>query len=399
MDMVSATIEDARQFLGQHCSGATHMRLLAKWQGKDVDMEEETTAAQEVPCQGISFGDESCGALADYYDHFKVWLSWMSPSALREHKYEYSDEKGVHEIKAGHCRGTCVPAPGRRHVCDVCRALAHQEGLRKSIASCAAKRFAAELLHCKLFDTQECVKELVAKVQADVLGIRHPRMVEKAMTWKTHQLQNWVRSSFDSRRKDCRNPVFKQYMDLYVAPCLDVNVVAMKDKRPGIIQAQMAFQKFLSSPHTDALDKLDVAIASASIGGKLHNNPLLLGLVVSSLKVIGREEKGSGMKGKNSEKDPVWSREAAALAKDSGVTLALAGGSKGLLRQLGVYKAPLSENVYDKLSAACLPVPYLALGDAEKLRENVVVIDQRMSSLNETAGCNLSARTCVLAVA
>ena len=396
MDMVAATTEDCEKYLRQHCGGSNHMKELARRSmevmGTGVE-EMEPDPEPYVPCQGISFQDESCGVLADYYDWFKIWLSWQSSNELRVHKYITTDEG--HELRSGHCHGTCKPCPGTRNACDACRGLAYGEWLRRKLVECAAKKFGVELLRSRLFESEECTKELIGKWKGTVLAHRHERRLDKLIRWKNHQLQNWVRSSFLSMRKDKRNAVVQEYLSHHVNPVVNINVAAATDKKAGLIQAQDCFERFLRSPGHDELDRINVAIAGAALNGRLHGNPVLIGLVVSCLKLLQRSEDGKKMSGQNSKSDPICSPEAMALAKDAGATLALAGGSRGLLRQLGMTGvAAMSEDYEQRLAKNCLPVPFLALSRNGRLQENVTVIDQRLSSFTDTSGCYLSPSNC-----
>ena len=393
--MVTMNKKKYGTYLKQHCDGQNHMKEVAKFMAKkmgtDLQDEAEPEAAY-VPCRGISFADDSCGPLLDYYEHFQVWLSWLSDSDLRQHKYIYSDDTGRHEIKAGGCRGTCKPSPPHRSVCDVCRELANGEVLRRQIMSSALRKFAVDLLRCRLFEPMENAKALVTKWSTDVMGIRHTRKLRQVIDWKTHQLQAWVKSTFDSIRHDRRNPVLREYVAVHVDPLLEVNVAQVKQSKTGLVQAQAAFEKYLNSPGHDELERLQVAMAQASLNGKIRGNPLLSGLLVACLKLIQRSDQGKSLAGRGTKNDPLYSAEALDLAREAGSMLALAGGSKSLLKQLGMSGVALrAEDFIEKLSRACLPVPFLALNEVKRLRENVTLIDQRLSSFTGTSGCNLLA--------
>ena len=389
VDAVSGKQADINFFLGQHVGGDTHQKLHAQYLASKINASLEEPKPAKVKCQGVSFADDSCGALKGYEEHFKVWLSWKSACPeLRKHNYIYQDADDAYQIVHGDCLEECDPRPGRRNTCEKCMALASKDGLRKVVILSAMKKFAADHLHCRLFQSEEVLKTLEAKMKNDVLYLRHRERVTKIIKWKTWQLQPWVRSSFLSVRADRRNPVLQTFLDTVVNPCLAVNATAAGNKKADLLLAQQSFERFLKDPMQPDMAKVQVAVASASLSGRLAGNPLVLGLVLSCLKVLERQEQGKSTHGRVGKDSAMHTDYAEELARESGVMLAVAGGNSSLLHRFGY--SPKHMKLWDfasRLEKASLPKPLLSLNDAALHRENMRLIDQMLSGFTQTTGC------------
>ena len=133
-----------------------------------------------------------------------------------------------------------------------------------------------------------------------------------------------------------------------------------------------------------------VAIAKASLAGKLQQNPLIMGMLLKCLKVVERQEAGKSTKGRISKQSILGTDTAAQIAQEAGVVLALAGGNAGFLKKFGYHKGHLMGHDFnEKLKQKCLPVPFLSLNDPELLKENMEMLDQKCSLFNRTTGCAL----------
>ena len=384
-------------FLGQHVrDGQTHLKNvakhLAKLQEKEPTFESEEVV--KVPCQGISFADESCGSLQGFEEHFKTWLAWKTNcSELRKHNYIYSDATTHYEIKHGDCLKECAPIRALgRSACEKCLSLGDKDHhIRRMVVNSALKSFGARLLHKRLFESEQANKDFEAEVKADILYLRHATRMDKMFQFKDWELQNWVRSSFLSIRQDRRNANLSEFLDLIVFPTLTVNVTNMKQKKCQLIAAQESFQKFLKDPNASDMERVNVAIADASLSGRLQQNPMVLGLVLGCLKSLERAESNKSTKGPAGEKSAMAGDVAQELARDAGIMLALESGSTALLQRFGMSKQHWGLGDFTtRLKKACMPVPFLALRDKSIMDENITLLDQRMSAFTGTTGCDLT---------
>jgi hypothetical protein len=152
---------------------------LAKLQEKEPTFESEEVV--KVPCQGISFADESCGSLQGFEEHFKTWLAWKTNcSELRKHNYIYSDATTHYEIKHGDCLKECAPIRALgRSACEKCLSLGDKDHIRRMVVNSALKSFGARLLHKRLFESEQANKDFEAEVKADILYLRHATRMDK----------------------------------------------------------------------------------------------------------------------------------------------------------------------------------------------------------------------------
>ena len=132
---------------------------------------------------------------------------------------------------------------------------------------------------------------------------------------------------------------------------------------------------------------MNIAIADASIGGKLQGHPVLQGLALSCLHRLDRESVGASLVGPKGNSSAMSTEQGMLLAQEAGATLALAGASDHLLKIFGSHKPRAS--IETRLTSLSLPCPALALGIPGQLEENMTLIDQRLSSLSHTTGCAL----------
>ena len=215
--------------------------------------------------------------------------------------------------------------------------------------------------------------------------INHSRLLDKIMTLKTHQLQSWVRSSFLSMPITGRSEEYRTCLSAVVQTSLNVNVTTAVSAKPYLMQAEGLFQQFLQSGSVSDMDKVNIAIASASIQGKLQQHPLIQGLTLSCYKQLERQERGLAMQGRDKANSMIGSDLGKSLVQQAGATLALAGGNKEMLKLFGRSLVSCSPNVAN-LHAKSLPNPVLALDNPERLRTNLALIDQRLSASTQSSG-------------
>lgn len=205
------------------------------------------------------------------------------------------------------------------------------------------------------------------------------------MALKTHQLQSWVRSSFLSIPVASRSPQFKTFISSVVQTSLNVNITEAARAKPHVLQAEVLFQQFLQSGSASDMDKLNIAVASASIRGKLQQHPILQGLTLSCYKMIERQERGLSQQGRDKSGSVNASELGKSLVAQAGTTLALAGANSELLKMFGRSIASCTPMVAD-LHVQSLPNPVMALNHMERLRTNITLIDQRLSATTQTTG-------------
>ena len=283
--------------------------------------------------------------------------------------------------------------PNRPRRCEKCAGLVW---VRKYCVRAGLKKFAAEVLYSKLFEGPQRVAERVEAMKQDVIGQRHPRKLEAILRLKDWELQQWVRSTFYSVRKDSRNGVLGAFMDGIVAPALRTNITAVGEVQHLVASAQSSLEAFLKDPTTAEVDQVRVHIARAALQGKLQGDHLIQGLILTCLRVAERTEachSGTGtVRGRVGQDSAMFSEHAKALAMEAGRSLALAGGNIHMYKLFGCSQAPLrgtTGNYMAMLEQRGLPRPLLALDQPGRLEDNLACIDQKLSWMTGTHGRRL----------
>lgn len=384
-DMVTTKPAQATFFLRQHAESQLHMRLIAERQAATVKA--NLPAGLEKACQGMALHDETIGPMHHYGHHMRLWLAWRSVCPeIQKHTYTYVERADGYELRHSDCLQVCSPIVGRRDMCQKCASL----DLRRAVVKCVLKKFAAQVLFAKLFETNAQLQSIIVNMKDDIVYQRHGRQVDKLLGLQVHELQQWVRSSFLSIRSDKRNTVLQAFMSSVIEPCLQTNVTAALDHKPQLLQVQSHFERFLTNPDAEEMDRVNVAVAQASLTGRLQNHPLIQGLILTCLRVIERQESGvSGTKGRIASNSAMSTETARSLAQNAGQMLAIAGGNSRMLALFGAGVRPWRNTNYSaELEKSSLPVPFLSLACSETIRSNMTLIDQRLSAMSKQSGCN-----------
>ena len=392
IDGKSTRWKDLDFFLGQHSrDGQTHLKNVARALDAQaesrVDPNTDGPSAATADCQGIRLGHESCGNLMGWEHHFKRWFACRDASSS---KHQFSDQSGEMEIKHHNCLKVADVVPGQRPVCANCRSLQNKDNLYDRVRMHAVKKFAAELLYKRIFESEDAVKELVQQLKADILYHRSSKRMDVILEYKNWQLQNYVRNSFHSIRHDCKSENLQLFLDSVVNPALDVNLTNAESNKHQIVRCQESLQRFLKDPNTEDQEYVQAQVAKAVLSGKLSQNPMVMGLVLGCLRSTERDDQGKDHRGRNAKDSVAHLPLSQQLTRDAGVTLALHCNSTAVLGNFGLSKYHWQMGDFTtKLLKASLPVPFLSIRSPEALQENVLLLDQRMSALTGTTGCSL----------
>ena len=387
-DAVSTKRIDALYFLQQHARGLNHSRLVAKREAEAINAKLEFKTTQ-VQCKGLSLQDESCGSLAHMAKHVQLWHLWrvLSPE-IRKHSYEFQDNVDSFLIRHGDCETTCEPVVGRRDVCAKCLSLVPM--VKKAVVRCALKHFGAQVLFSRMFEDPTALEAKVQAMKADFLYERHRSQIDKVLTLQPYELQTWVRASFLSVRKDRRNGSLTSFLVSVVEPTLNINGCTASAKKPAMLQAQAMFERYREKPQVEELDQVSLAIGKACVSGRLQGNPMIMGLILSCLRVLERKDDGkSGVGetvGRVGQQSCLASDKAKDLAREAGRLLAFAGANQQMLGLFGCCVRPWKGcNYLQSLDKASLPKPFLSLLDEDLHRNNLKLIDQRFAAMGNSA--------------
>ena len=387
-DMVSTRAKDAGFFLSQHLNSNQHRRLLAQRRGQPNEPGLEPGPPAKVPCQGLCLEDDSARSLQHMSDHMKCWLGWHSASDLQKHHYSFVSAKGVYELRHQLCLKECDPNPVGRNVCERCYSLGKRDSLLRNVVRSAVKKLAAEHLRMRLFQAEEVQKEHIAKLKQSILYQRSRSQIDRVLNFKDYELQSWVRKSFLTIRPDQRTVDLEAFMNNIVKPCVQVNVNVAAKQKPDLVNVQGHFERFLLSQQGTEMDALCIKIAQSSLNGQLANHPMLMGMLVSCIRVLDREANGKSSRGRTGNKDVLVSDTAVNLASQAGTMLALATGSNFLMKKFGFPRVGRNfGDIFSQLESSSLPVPFLSLSSPAHIRNNLELVDQRLSAVNDSCGC------------
>ena len=356
-----------------------------------AEMRNEVPDPDPVRCEAFVLREDEEGdnKLSVLRKNIMEWISWQGECELRRHSYCFKTESGgnIFTIRHVDCQQQVV-VKDRDDVpiCAECQKIGDQNGIRRTVLKHVRKKFAAELLHAKLFVSDERVEQMKSEMKKHVIYKPHNQFFDTVMDLRTHELQTWVRKSFLCMTEKAKSAQFRNFMDTTVEPCMRINVHAALQTRPQIVQAQTLFTNFLEKGDPAIVDRINVEIAQASLSGKLQNHPLLQGLILSCLKMLDREERGLQMVGRDDESSLQFTEEARYLVQEAGSQLAILGCNKHILQKFGLRCRPQLPDLTD----SGLPTPMLALQTAEAVRDNMILIDQRLSAATETSGCDPS---------
>lgn len=122
------------------------------------------------------------------------------------------------------------------------------------------------------------------------------------------------------------------------------------------------------------LESVNVAIAKATIDGKLDANPFVQGLLLKLLSKLDKTSRGVDERGRKASCSETERR----LIESAAFSFALMGGNREMALELGQCITPPKLRV-DRLPALGLPNPALALRAeaTDQLQSNLELIDQR----------------------
>ena len=234
------------------------------------------------------------------------------------------------------------------------------------------KYYAARILEARLFKSPERLIEVQDQMKSTKMYKMNPKSVDDVVTDDTVRLQKWVRQSFLKSAPELHTPLFQQFIDVTVRPCLSINVSDC-----GLEMKQMAnsFTKALASEQfsRDSMEHLCVRIMEKTAKGALSSNPVPMGIVLQCLEFADRLERDV----QSMKKTRVMSDCEKAVVEEAAMTLAMNGCSEQLMRSMGFNKKCVLR-VYgdlDSLNGQSLPCGALALLFPETLQQNLSIID------------------------
>eukprot|EP00435_Cladocopium_sp_Y103_P037622 s486_g10.t1 len=368
-----------RNYVAQHCRTDGHIAALAafvlkqqlKEDGTDMPIADEIP---HVPCEGLSVTHGHHRAAA-FRSEIILWCKHTKlSSCLSKNEYMFNVAREELIVKHHTCKKIAKEDKTRpkdlRPCCDSCLKSDCTSATLRSAIRFAVKYWAAKLLHCRLFMSDEAYAELKEAFEATQVSKVDTKEVPKLLSMKIADLQKFVRLTWTKTPKDFATDLATQFMAAYVYPCININV---SDASSEMRQVVNKFASDLAMGKLSELGQMSAKIAKASCDGRLAGNPAIMGLVMQAISFLDRDQRGASLKGGDRRMTEVEK----AMVTEAGVLLATNSCSKDLMRLFGFSK----ENVLrqhsrvDSLLADSLPCPALAFLHPEVLAANMSLID------------------------
>lgn len=356
-----------KHFIKQHLKSSAHQRRVREMHKLEAP---PVPDRQLVPCEGLGVDDpQVSGALLKYSREFSIWAP-MTSSKFQKNIY-YKDDSGGWCCRASNCSEMCQRVATReRQVCEECLKLGSGHGVVRTLRRFAMKYYAAKLLNARVFLGHEETRAVQDEITSSQLHIDNKQNVNKLMTLKTCELQQFVRHCFLSANENCKNEVFDSFVATVVKPALRC---ATENIPETLMEVASRFSVCLSSGEASEQDLLNMKLAAASLSGKLEAHPLIQGLSLQVYRRMEQRERGvEEGRGRRSHETELEK----SLIAEAGIQLAAAAGNPSLVKLFGMSTKNVSLNL-DQLHSMSLPRPALAMKYPEVLKENFNLINQR----------------------
>lgn len=385
--LVKPTLKSVKFYLKQHLECTYHKRKQKLAEEPDQCQVDVPRPVPErvLPCRGLCIGSEAQQTnLSGYSEEFKLWLRFSRLESTAKHKYWSDLSNGQDFVRHFKCSETPVAVKGDEEpVCQDCLSLGQSRQIVKRIVRFVTKYHAARYLRSRMFGTDEEAKAIIEEIEATTFGKRRQETLRKMKSLSVLELQQFVRSTYQTTVKDTMTQPMQDFVASHVAPCLKVNASSVSEELPALSSKLVCA---LHKGKLTELQELNVKIASAAVTGKLDANPFVQGLLVSVLTQLEKSERGIEVL--TGRKQSSMTGTELSLLSEAGLQLSIAGCNARMARKFGQSPAALKIDL-DQLPRLSLPLPALALLNKEHLDANLELIDQLFPRMPEACSRRL----------
>ena len=248
-------LKKCKFLLNQHLDSATHVGRLQERQLHEERMQAST---EEVSCCSLCATGEQREGIHIHPEEMHLWVT-HSDMASEKLKHSYSFEKGNWWIRHKDCKGTFERTVGSdQEVCDLCRSLGHRHSVASSIVRFCNKHMSARLLHKRLFESPDEVKQFVDDMNRGAYARNHKKKWQNLVKMNNAELQQEVRKTFKFVPHQTRTKAFDLFYSMVVEPALKVHVTALGS------QVQVLSAQFVHALSKGQFDALWLSISRAS---------------------------------------------------------------------------------------------------------------------------------------
>ena len=316
-DLCARKSESVRGFLDSHLNSQMHISLS---QGK-----RHLGNSQQTDCCGLEVNDTTrSGPLGNVWkSEFETWIAMTNLEQFGRHIYwqEKSKDGQSWFIRSQTCKKKVLwdIDESEKPICEECMKLGSSTCVVRAVSKHSQKYMAARLLHARLFEGKDGVKEVEKAFYNGGLYAIDPKKVNETLALKTDHLQQIVRANWAHGLWALKGP----QMDFFkstVQPSLRYSTGSVPECFSDVL---VRFRAYVASGIASESDQVNLKLAAAALDGTLDGHPLLQGLSLQCLRLLDKEEWGVSIRGRRNRE---CSREAALIA-DAGLKLALAGGN------------------------------------------------------------------------
>ena len=317
-DLCALKSESVKGFLDGHLNSGMH---ISRSQG-----ERDLGSLQQADCRGLEVNDTTrSGQLGNVWkSEFEIWISMANLEQFGRHTYwqEKSKECQSWFVRSHSCKKKVLwdtEEDSEKPICEECLKLGASTCVVRAVSKFHQKYMAARLLHARLFEGSDGVKEVEKDYYNGALYAVDPKKVNETLALKTDHLQQIVRASWAHGLWTLK----KAQLDFFnstVQPSLRYTPGTVPECFSDVLTR---FRAYVASGIASEGDNVNLKLAAAALDGTLDKHPLLQGLSLQCLRLLDKEERSVSIRGRRNHE---CSRETALIA-DAGLKLAMAGGN------------------------------------------------------------------------
>ena len=308
-DLCARKSESVRGFLDSHLNSQMHISLS---QGK-----RHLGNSQQADCWGLEVNDTTrSGPLGNVWkSEFETWIAMTNLEQFGRHTYwqEKSKDGQSWFIRSQTCKKKVLwdIDESEKPICEECMKLGSSTCVVRAVSKHSQKYMAARLLHARLFEGKDGVKEVEKAFYNGGLYAIDPKKVNDTLALKTDHLQQIVRANWAHGLWTLKGP----QMDFFkstVQPSLRYSPGSVPECFSDVL---VRFRAYVASGIASESDQVNLKLAAAALEGTLDGHPLLQGLSLqwmqpgSSLDSWCRAEAGIGGRKLEAGTDALWQQD------------------------------------------------------------------------------------------
>lgn len=278
-------LSSIKHFIGSHLRSEMHLRNLRRLDG--IPEEEEKL----VECKGLNIEDPVNGNnLFIFRDEVALWGSMVNLAQNAQHVYVHNATEGTWKITSQQCQRRLPLDNKGSSVCSKCKALGERNGVIRCVVRFMLKYWAAQCLSCKLYQGEEALNELHARIRKTMLYQGFKARVDSILSLPPYKMQQYVRSMWLSDAT-CASGPLAAFVDIVVRPAIQINIDSVPSQ---LAEISARFAAILAGGMASEEDMVSVKMAATAISGRLTHHPFVQGLCLQLFRKLDKEDSKGG---------------------------------------------------------------------------------------------------------